>query len=262
VKCQTACANGGIIRALAKTFLDWQAIEILASADLAEICDSQKFGFRPAGKYAETVIEHGLAGYRRHRCHCDVCMAANRTYMRHWRAGRRGLQPVQDSGAPVGAAPDGPVVRGVRAEIGLIGDAVSRRPGLVESALRMAAIVDDHRLATTAPSACRRLVSALDELRRLECGPADRLGVALALCTLPWLGFVPDKLASASPVAVARLADQLKVDAAQIRSYGRRAQTRTDHLRLVAQHLGVQSTIVLATGFIPRIPRPGSPGPP
>jgi hypothetical protein len=95
-----------------------------------------------------------------------------------------------------------------------------------------------------------------------ECGPADRLGVALALCTLPWLGFVPDKLASASPVAVARLADQLKVDAAQIRSYGRRAQTRTDHLRLVAQHLGVQSTIVLATGFIPRIPRPGSPGPP
>ncbi|ELB94695.1 transposase [Rhodococcus wratislaviensis IFP 2016] len=39
-------------------------------------------------------------------------------------------------------------------------------------------------------------------------------------------------------MAVARLAEQLKVEAAQIRSYGRRAQTRTEHLRLVAQYLG------------------------
>lgn len=36
-------------------------------------------------------------------------------------------------------------------------------------------------------------------------------------------------------VAVARLAEQLKVDAAQLRSYGRRAQTRTEHVRLVAR---------------------------
>jgi len=62
--------------------------------------------------------------------------------------------------------------------------------------------------------------------------------VAVALCTLPWLGFVPDMVASAPPVAVARLADQLKVDAAELRSYGKRAQTRTEHLRLVAQYLG------------------------
>nr|WP_246634582.1 DUF4158 domain-containing protein [Nocardia iowensis] len=39
-------------------------------------------------------------------------------------------------------------------------------------------------------------------------------------------------------VAVARLAEQLKVDAAQLRSYGRRAQTRTEHVRLVARYLG------------------------
>lgn len=43
-------------------------------------------------------------------------------------------------------------------------------------------------------------------------GPADRLGLAVALSTLPWLGFVPDKVSSAPPVAVARLADQLGVD--------------------------------------------------
>lgn len=69
-------------------------------------------------------------------------------------------------------------------------------------------------------------------------GPAVRLGLAVALCTLPWLGFVPDKVPSAPPVAVARLADQLNIDAAQLRSYGKRAQTRTEHVRLVAQYLG------------------------
>lgn len=69
-------------------------------------------------------------------------------------------------------------------------------------------------------------------------GPADRLGLAVALCTLSWLGFVPDKLVSAPPVAVARLAMQLNVDAAQLHSYGKRAKTRTEHVRLVAQYLG------------------------
>ena len=69
-------------------------------------------------------------------------------------------------------------------------------------------------------------------------GPADRLGLAVALCTLPWLGFVPDKVSAAPPVAVARLADQLGVDPVELRSYGRRAKTRTEHLRLVAQYLG------------------------
>ncbi|MGY1948022.1 DUF4158 domain-containing protein, partial [Nocardia asiatica] len=28
-------------------------------------------------------------------------------------------------------------------------------------------------------------------------GPADRLGIAIALCTLPWLGFVPDRVVTA-----------------------------------------------------------------
>ena len=68
-------------------------------------------------------------------------------------------------------------------------------------------------------------------------GPADRLGLAVALCTLPWLGFVPDDLASAPRAAVVRLAGQLQVDPDVIRSYGRRAKTRTDHLRLVTRYL-------------------------
>ncbi|RAS69719.1 uncharacterized protein DUF4158 [Lentzea atacamensis] len=68
-------------------------------------------------------------------------------------------------------------------------------------------------------------------------GPADRLGLSVALCTLPWLGFVPDNVASAPPVAVARLADQLGVDLGALRSYGKRAKTRTGDLTLVAKYL-------------------------
>lgn len=33
-------------------------------------------------------------------------------------------------------------------------------------------------------------------------GPADRLGLSVALCALPWLGFVPDKVSAAPPVVV------------------------------------------------------------
>ncbi len=69
-------------------------------------------------------------------------------------------------------------------------------------------------------------------------GPGDRLGLSLALCALPWLGFVPDDVRAAPPVAVARLAAQLQVDPSVLRSYGRREKTRQDHLRLAAQYLG------------------------
>jgi TnpA family transposase len=69
-------------------------------------------------------------------------------------------------------------------------------------------------------------------------GPADRLGLAVTLCTLPWLGFVPDDVAAAPPAAVARLAEQLQVKPEDIRTYGRRVPTRTNHHRLVAKYLG------------------------
>jgi hypothetical protein len=68
--------------------------------------------------------------------------------------------------------------------------------------------------------------------------PADRLGLAVALCTLPWL-------ASAPAAAVARLAGQLQVDPMVIGVYGRRAKTRTDHLRLAAQYLGWRAATAL-----------------
>ena len=69
-------------------------------------------------------------------------------------------------------------------------------------------------------------------------GPGDRLGLAVQLCTLPWLGFVPDEVTAAPAAAVRRLAERLRVDPGVLAGYGRRGQTRTDHLRLVAGYLG------------------------
>ena len=69
-------------------------------------------------------------------------------------------------------------------------------------------------------------------------GPADQLGMAVQLSTLPWLGFVPDDVASAPLAAVARLAEQLGLDPGALRGYGKRSHTRSDHLTKVAGYLG------------------------
>jgi len=69
-------------------------------------------------------------------------------------------------------------------------------------------------------------------------GQRNVLGASVQLCTLPWLGFVPDDVSSAPPEAVARLAERLGVASAQLRGYGERAQTRTDHLREVLRYAG------------------------
>jgi len=68
-------------------------------------------------------------------------------------------------------------------------------------------------------------------------GPADRIGLAIQLCTLPWLGFVPDDVRRAPPVAVMRVADALGVAARDLVDYGQRAKTRTEHQRLGARYL-------------------------
>ena len=64
------------------------------------------------------------------------------------------------------------------------------------------------------------------------------LGAAVQLCTLPWLGFVPDDVAASPAAAVARLSERLGIAAGELRGYGARGQTRTDHLRDVATYLG------------------------
>ena len=70
-------------------------------------------------------------------------------------------------------------------------------------------------------------------------GQASRLGLALQLCALPWLGFVPDDLTAAPPAAVGLPAGQLGLDPAVLADYGGwQERTRTEHLREVLARLG------------------------
>jgi TnpA family transposase len=66
----------------------------------------------------------------------------------------------------------------------------------------------------------------------------NRLGVALQLCALRYLGFVPAKLQAASSAAIDHLARQLDVDPRCLGRYGERSQTRTAHLQDILDHLG------------------------
>jgi hypothetical protein len=64
------------------------------------------------------------------------------------------------------------------------------------------------------------------------------LGTSVQLCSLPWLGFVPDEITAAPEEAATRLADRLGIPVAELAGYGQRAQTRTDHLREIVRYLG------------------------
>ncbi|WP_440088074.1 DUF4158 domain-containing protein [Streptosporangium sp. LJ11] len=72
-------------------------------------------------------------------------------------------------------------------------------------------------------------------------GPEARLGLAVQLCTLPWLGYIPDDLLEIPQVALLRLAGQMAVFPGMLEAYDRstrkRPQTRSDHLKLVMKYL-------------------------
>lgn len=82
------------------------------------------------------------------------------------------------------------------------------------------------------------LTAADEAFVRSTRRPTTVLGVAVQLCSLPWLGFVPDEVGAAPMVVVTRLADRLGISAGELAGYGQREQTRTDHLRTVMSYLG------------------------
>lgn len=69
-------------------------------------------------------------------------------------------------------------------------------------------------------------------------GDYNRLGFALQLCALRYLGFVPEDLASAPADAMTFVARQLGIAPDAIDVYGGRVPTRRDQLREVQAHLG------------------------
>jgi hypothetical protein len=77
----------------------------------------------------------------------------------------------------------------------------------------------------------------LIQVRRQRGGP-NRLGFALQLCTLRYLGFMPDSMHSVPPAVLAHLALQVGTPHESLMGYGDRPYTRTDHLQDVMAYLG------------------------
>jgi hypothetical protein len=67
--------------------------------------------------------------------------------------------------------------------------------------------------------------------------PYNHLGFALQLCTLRFMGFVPEELMRIPPAIVEYVAQQITVEPVLVK-YGARVQTRTDHAQLVQNYLG------------------------
>jgi hypothetical protein len=66
----------------------------------------------------------------------------------------------------------------------------------------------------------------------------NRLGFALQLCAIRYLGFCPADLATAPLPAVTYLARQVDADPKELSRYDARAHTRTDHLQKILDYLG------------------------
>jgi TnpA family transposase len=67
---------------------------------------------------------------------------------------------------------------------------------------------------------------------------AHRLGVALQLCTVRYLGFCPTHLHTAPHGAISYLAEQLHVTPTVFQDYGTRRMTQSAHFQAVLDHLG------------------------
>src|ERR1700752_4654073 len=65
-----------------------------------------------------------------------------------------------------------------------------------------------------------------------------RLGFALQLCALRYLGFAPDDLSTAPAEVVGYVARQLAVPPDVLPAYGERIKTRTAHPQQVQAYLG------------------------
>jgi TnpA family transposase len=73
----------------------------------------------------------------------------------------------------------------------------------------------------------------------------NRLGFALQLCAMRYLGFCPDKLTTAPSEVVAYIAHQLSITPNVLALYGEREQTRTDHLQQIQAYLGFRKVDTL-----------------
>jgi hypothetical protein len=69
-------------------------------------------------------------------------------------------------------------------------------------------------------------------------GDSNRLGAALQLWAVRYLGFCPANLHTTPSDVIAFLADQLQVEPDALQDYGTRRMTRSTHFNAVLHHLG------------------------
>jgi len=68
-------------------------------------------------------------------------------------------------------------------------------------------------------------------------GAENRLGLAVQLCALRFLGFVPEEITGVPEPALRFLCEQTETEPHELLPYGERSQTRSAHLALVREHL-------------------------
>ena len=88
------------------------------------------------------------------------------------------------------------------------------------------------------------LTGADRDLVAIRRGATNRLGLALQLCALRYLGFVPRHLSASPRSAACFVADQLEVSPDEIQAYARREQTRRQHFTEVRKHLGSRENVL------------------
>jgi hypothetical protein len=71
-------------------------------------------------------------------------------------------------------------------------------------------------------------------------GAQNKLGYAIQLCALRYMGFSPDSVANAPLDVIGYVAEQLNLNPKSLSGYGRRAPTRTGHFQLIRRNLGFQ----------------------
>ena len=76
-------------------------------------------------------------------------------------------------------------------------------------------------------------------------GSTNRLGFALQICALRYLGFAPDDLSTAPWDAIAFVAQQLTVAPEAVHAYGNRINTRTTHYQQIQAYLGFRTALPL-----------------
>jgi hypothetical protein len=119
-------------------------------------------------------VRHGTRRRYNEGCRCAECTAANTAYQQRYRQRPSAFVPLSPPVTPQPAEP-GPVEAAVESEIAGLYEV---RPGLAQSALAMARILDNSKAVNQAPAAAKVLATLLDKLSSAST-PSRRGGLAL-----------------------------------------------------------------------------------